>query len=189
MNNYLLDIVVISAVGLAALIDLKSRKIPNYLTLTVTAAGLIGGFLFFVFKGDLQGGWQWLLFSGKGWLFGIGVFLIPFMMGGMGGGDVKLLGAIGALKGVSFVIETALFGALWGGVLALMAILFKKQPQILKRFGFGLKLFALSGGQAGKDFMLPDENVNEKEKLYVPYGVAIFLGLLTAYFTGFNLAL
>lgn len=184
-----IDILVIIAVGIAAAIDIKSRRIPNWLTLTVAAAGLIGGFLFFVLGGDLQGGWQWLLFSGKGWLVGIGIFLIPFMLGGMGGGDVKLLGAVGALKGVSFVIETALFGALWGGALALIAIIFKKQPEVLKRFGFGLKLFAITGGQAGKEFMLPDENVNEKEKLYVPYGVAIFFGLLTAYLSGFKLAL
>lgn len=184
-----IDFIVIIAAGLAAAIDIKSRKIPNWLTLTVAAAGLIGGFLFFVLGGDLQGGWQWLLFSGKGWLVGIGIFLIPFMLGGMGGGDVKLLGAIGALKGAGFVIETALFGALWGGVLALLAILFKKQPGILKRFGVGLKLFAITGGQAGKEIMLPDKNVNEKEKLYVPYGVAIFFGLLTVYLTGFKLAL
>lgn len=188
MNEFL-DIVTISAVGLAAFIDARTRRIPNWLTLTVAAAVIIGGFLFFLFKGDLQGGWQWLLFSGKGWLVGIGIFLIPFMLGGMGGGDVKLLGAIGALKGVAFVIETALFGALWGGVLAVLAILFKKQPEILKRFGLGLKIFALTGGQAGKEFMIPDENVKEKEKLYVPYGVAIFLGMLTVYLIGAKLAL
>lgn len=188
MNEFL-DVITIFAVGLAAFIDARTRRIPNWLTLTVVAAVIIGGFFFFVLKGDLQSGWQWILFSGKGWLVGIGIFLIPFILGGMGGGDVKLLGAIGALKGVSFVIETALFGALWGGVLALLAIFFKKQPGILKRFGFGLKLFAVTGGQAGKEFMLPDENVNEKEKLYVPYGVAIFFGLLTVYLTGFKLAL
>lgn len=184
-----LDVVTIFTVGLAAFIDARTRRIPNWLTLVLVAAVILGGFLFFALQGNWQEGWNWLKSSGKGWLVGIGIFLIPFMLGGMGGGDVKLLGAVGALKGVSFVIETALFGALWGGVLALVAILFKKQPGILKRFGFGLKLFAITGGQAGKEFMLPDENVNEKEKLYVPYGVAIFFGMLTAYLTGFKLAL
>lgn len=188
MVNYI-DVIVIFAVGLAAAIDIKSRRIPNWLTLTVAAAGLIGGFLFFVLKGDLQAGLQWLLFSGKGWLVGIGIFFIPFMLGGMGGGDVKLLGAIGAFKGVSFVIETALIGALWGGVLALLAIFLKKRPAILKRFGAGLKLFYLTGGKAGKEFILPDENVSDKEKLYVPYGVAIFLGALTVYLVDVKLPL
>jgi prepilin peptidase CpaA len=183
------DLVTISATLVAALIDIRSRRIPNWLTLTVSAAGIFGGFLFYAIHGDWSGGWQWLQFSGKGWLVGIGIFLIPFMLGGMGGGDVKLLGAIGALKGVSFVIETALLGALWGGLLALLAILIKKKPDILKRFGAGLKIFLLTRGSAGKEFMLPDDDVNEKEKLYVPYGVAIFLGVVSSYFVSLNLSL
>jgi prepilin peptidase CpaA len=174
------DVLVISILGIAALHDIKYRRIPNWLTLTVAAAAIIGGFLFFFLEGNLQGGWQWVLFSGKGWLVGIGIFLIPFMLGGMGGGDVKLLGMIGALKGVGFVVETALFGALWGGLMAVSAIIISKQHGILKRFGSGLKLFALTGGQAGKEFLVSDENNTEK-KLYIPYGVAIFMGVLTAH--------
>jgi prepilin peptidase CpaA len=181
------DLVTITAASLAAMIDLRSRKIPNWLTLTVAAAGMFGGFLFYAIQGDWTGGWQWLLFSGKGWLVGIGIFLIPFILGGMGGGDVKLLGAIGALKGASFAIETALMGALWGGLLAILAILIKKRPEVLRKFGYGLKIFAITGGQAGKEFMLPDDNTSEKEKIYVPYGVAIFLGVLTVYLVGMKL--
>ena len=181
------DLVTISATLLAALIDLRSRKIPNWLTLTVAAAGIFGGFLFFAIHGDWPGGWQWLLFSSKGWLAGIGIFLIPFILGGMGGGDVKLLGAIGALKGVNFVIETALMAALWGGLLAIIAIIYRKKSDILRRFGLGLKLFAITQGKAGKEFIMPDENISEKEKLYVPYGVAILLGVITAYLVDLKL--
>ena len=179
-----LDIITIVAVALAACIDARSRRIPNWLTLPTAAAALIGGFLFFILQGDWPGGWDWLQFSVKGWLVGIGIFLIPFMLGGMGGGDVKLMGAIGALKGMSFVIETALFGALWGGLLAIVAILLKKRPDILVRFGYGIKLFTISGGQVGKEFIVPDENINDKRKIYVPYGIAIFLGVLTVYILG-----
>ena len=184
-----IDITTVIVAGLAAALDIKSRKIPNWLTLTVAATSFIGGFLLFVLNGDAQGGWQWLSFSCKGWLVGISIFLIPFMLGGMGGGDVKLLGAIGALQGMGFVIETALFGALWGGLMAVSAIILSKQHNILKRFAFGLKLFALTGGHAGKEFLLPDENNSEKKKLYVPYGVAIFLGVLTVHVIGVKLPL
>jgi len=186
---YSVDVALILVVGLAAIIDIKTRKIPNWLTLTTAAAGIMGGFLFFVLTVDPQAGWQWLLFSGKGWLVGIGIFLIPFVFGGMGGGDVKLLGAIGALKGVSFVIETAVLVALWGGLLALAAIIMKKRSTLLKRFGGGLKIFLLTRGKAGKEYMLPDENVSEKEKLYVPYGVAFFLGVITVYLIDVKLPL
>lgn len=188
MVNYI-DIMVIITVGLAAALDIKSRRIPNWLTLSVAAAGFIGGFLFFIQQGNTPEGWAWLQFSGKGWLVGIGIFLIPFMLGGMGGGDVKLLGAIGALKGASFAIETALLGAFWGGLLAIMAIIIKKRPAILQRFGTGLKIFLLTKGKAGKEFMLPDENISEKEKIYIPYGVAIFLGCLTSYLVDLKLSI
>jgi prepilin peptidase CpaA len=181
--NYI-DVIVIITVGLAAALDIKSRRIPNWLTLSVAAAGFVGGFLFFILQGNIPEGLAWLQFSAKGWLVGIGIFLIPFMLGGMGGGDVKLFGTIGALKGVSFVIETALLGALWGGLLAIIALLLKKRPDILVRFGYGIKLFTMTGGQVGKELMIPDENNSEKNKLYVPYGVAIFLGVLTVYMVG-----
>jgi len=180
LSDYV-NVVLILVVGLAALIDLKTRKIPNWLTLTVAAAGIIGGFLFFGLQGNWSGGWHWLQFSGLGWLVGIGIFLIPFVFGGIGGGDVKLMGAIGALKGVSFVIEAAILIVLWGGLMAVLAILYKRKTFILKRFGMGLKWFAMTRGKVGKDLLLPEENANEKEKVYVPYGVAIFLGVITAY--------
>jgi prepilin peptidase CpaA len=167
------DFLVIITAVLAAFLDLKTRKIPNWLTLTMAATGLVGGFLI--------SGWPGVLSGAQGWLVGIGVFLIPFILGGMGGGDVKLMGAIGALKGVEFVLQTALLGALWGGLLALLVICVKKRPGILKRFGIGLKLFVLTDGKAGKELMLPDENAGAQERLYVPYGVAIFLGVLTSY--------
>jgi prepilin peptidase CpaA len=182
--NEMMDIVTVIIVGTAAVIDARCRRIPNWLTLITAAAGFFGGFLFSIFNGDFQGGWQWMLFSGKGWLVGLGIFLIPFMLGGMGGGDVKLLGAVGALKGAGFVIETAFFGAFWGGLMAVSAIIISRQHGILKRFGLGLKLYALTGGQAGKEFLVPDDNNNGKKKLYVPYGVAIFLGVLTTYVIG-----
>jgi len=169
-----MDYILFTAGAVAATIDLKLRKIPNWLTFSATAAGLAGSFYLF--------GWDGALVSAKGWLAGMAVFLLPFLMGGMGGGDVKLMGAIGALKGTWFVLETALFTALYGGLMALALLIWKKRTDIIKKFGAGLKLFAMTGGQAGKGFMLPpEEEKNNQVRLYVPYGVAIFLGIITAY--------
>lgn len=179
MVDYMVDYIVILSVGFAALIDLKTRRIPNWLTLTLAASAVVGSFLAF--------GWESGFVSLIGLLVGYCVFLLPFMLGGMGGGDVKLMGAIGALKGSAFVVKTALFGALWGGLLALLVILVKKRTQILERFGIGLKLFVLTRGRTGKELMKPAEDAGERERLYVPYGVAIFLGLLTSYFVKLNL--
>ena len=178
------DILVIITASVAAFWDLKTRKIPNWLTFPMAAMGLVISLLVF--------GWKDVLYSPgqpsvSGWLVGMGVFLIPYLLGGMGGGDVKLMGAIGALKGINFVLSTALLGAMWGGLLALLVICLKKRPGILKRFGIGLKLFILTEGKAGKEFMLPDENAGAQERLYVPYGVAVFLGVLTSYLVNLKL--
>ncbi|HBX24062.1 MAG TPA: prepilin peptidase [Desulfotomaculum sp.] len=175
-----MDYILFTAGATAALIDLKLRKIPNWLTFSLAAAGLVGSFWLF--------GWEGALASAKGWLAGIGIFLLPFLLGGMGGGDVKMMGAIGAFNGAVFVLEAALLTALYGGLMALTLIIWKKKTATLKRLCIGFKLFALTRGQVGKDFILPPgEEDDKKERLYVPYGVAIFLGIITAYLVDFKL--
>jgi prepilin peptidase CpaA len=50
------------------------------------------------------------------------VFLIFYLLGGMGGGDVKLMAGFGALLGVQLLLQAALWTAGCGGVLALAVI-------------------------------------------------------------------
>jgi prepilin peptidase CpaA len=50
------------------------------------------------------------------------VFLIFYLLGGMGGGDVKLMAGFGALLGVQQLLQAALWTAGCGGVLALAVI-------------------------------------------------------------------
>lgn len=166
------DFALLITVAVAAAVDIKTRKIPNWLTVTMAASGMVGSLLVF--------GWPGLAFSAKGWAAGMLVFFVPFLLRAMGGGDVKLMGAIGALKGVGFVLETALFGAIWGGLMALLALIVKKRTGYLKSFGAGLKLFFLTRGHAGKELLLSGDN-NKREGVYLPYGVAIFLGVITSY--------
>ncbi|HAU32096.1 MAG: Peptidase A24A prepilin type IV [Desulfotomaculum sp. 46_296] len=171
-----LDIVVIIIVGIASLMDLKTRRIPNWLTFSAAASGLIACYQLL--------GWPGLYFGAKGLVMGILVFLIPFLFGGMGGGDVKLMGAIGAFKGVHFILITAILAAVWGGILALAALFWKRKRAVLKRFLLGLKLYFLTSGQAGKDLLLPENNSVNRQNIYIPYGLAIFLGLISSYLIG-----
>ncbi|WP_017754553.1 A24 family peptidase [Calidifontibacillus oryziterrae] len=98
--------------------DLKERKIYN----KVIFPALLLAFLYQA----MTGGWNGLQSAFFGFLVGLGVLLIPYLLGGMGAGDVKLLALIGALKGTVFVLNTAIYMALIGGIIALFILLFRK---------------------------------------------------------------
>lgn len=94
--------------------DVRTRRIPNSLTLPAAVLGLVAGTL-------LQGG-AGTLSSVTGLLLGLAVFFPLFLLRGLGGGDVKLMGALGAWLGTSMIFGVAFYTALAGGVLAVALI-------------------------------------------------------------------
>ena len=99
-------------VGLAAMIDdLGRRHIANW----IPAAALAGGFGWQIGRAGWHGAWTAL----AGAVVGFAVFLIFYWMGGMGGGDIKLMAGFGALLGTQGLLEAALWTAGVGGFLAL----------------------------------------------------------------------
>ncbi|HTM50283.1 MAG TPA: prepilin peptidase [Bryobacteraceae bacterium] len=99
-------------VGIAAVIeDLGWRRISNW----TSGGALAGGFI--VHFADK--GWPGLGRSFLGAVIGFGVFLIFYLLGGMGGGDVKLMAGFGALLGSARILPAALMAAISGGVMAL----------------------------------------------------------------------
>lgn len=80
-----------------------------------------------------------------GFAAGLALLLIPYILGGMGAGDVKLLGLIGALKGSGFVLETFIYMAVIGAMLAILVILMR--GGFKKSFGVGMPYgVAIAGG-------------------------------------------
>ena len=72
-------------------------------------------------------GWhEGVFFSVKGMLTGCGLLIIPFVLGGMGGGDVKLLAALGSWLGFAVVLNIFLFGSVAGAFIAAGLVFFKK---------------------------------------------------------------
>jgi prepilin peptidase CpaA len=103
-------------VGVAAIVDdVARRKIANWIPFSAFAAGLI--------LQTIQGGWRGTGAALAGTAAGAGVFLIFYMMGGMGGGDVKLMAGFGAVLGVQRLLEAALWTAGCGGLMAALVIL------------------------------------------------------------------
>ncbi len=98
-------------VGVAAVMDdLSRRHIANW----IPAAALAGGFGWQIG----MHGWSGAVTAAAGTGVGFAVFLIFFLLGGMGGGDVKLMAGFGALLGPGQVLSAALWTGAVGGVLA-----------------------------------------------------------------------
>jgi prepilin peptidase CpaA len=77
--------------GLACGFDWKSRRIPNLLTFGGAAVAFVYAFA--------TRGPEGLFVSLQGWALGLALFLPMYLLGGMGAGDVKLLGCLGAWFG------------------------------------------------------------------------------------------
>lgn len=106
------EVVVAVVIGLAAVAeDLWRRQISNWTSGLALLSGLA--------VQGAQHGWSGLWAGLLGCAAGFGVFLVFYLLGGMGGGDVKLMAGFGALLGVSRLVEAALWTAGVGGVLAI----------------------------------------------------------------------
>jgi prepilin peptidase CpaA len=96
---------------LICITDTLVSRIPNLAILAAASAGL--GYH------TWTAGASGLLFSFLGLLTGLALLIIPYLMGGMGAGDVKALAALGSLLGPGAVLQVFLYSALAGGILAI----------------------------------------------------------------------
>lgn len=100
--------------AVAVVSDLRSQRIPNVLTYPA--------WLLFLGWHLLQGGLDGLLFSLAGLGTCLGLMLVPYIMGVMGAGDVKLMAAVGAALGAGGGLWAFLFTSLFGGLYALVVL-------------------------------------------------------------------
>jgi prepilin peptidase CpaA len=105
-------VVAVVAVGgaLGAAIDLRSRRVPNWLTLGITLTGLT---LAVVRVSGLSLGAAF-----AGFALGLAVMLPGHLIGATGAGDVKFLAALGTLLGPKATMFAFVYSAIAGGVLA-----------------------------------------------------------------------
>lgn len=181
MLENLYKFILITLLFTAAFFDVKEKRIPNFLTFPVIFIGLI--------LNIIMNGLNGAIFSFYGFISGLVIFFIPFVLGLMGAGDVKLMAAIGALMGWRFTVLSILFSAISGIIVVFVYLIYKK-----KLFSYFRKYFAIIAetilsyfcfsdtniiGNKLKKFMYSKEIGNkENEKLYIPYGLAIALGTL-----------
>src|SRR5688500_13461019 len=108
-------VIVTSIVIVACVFDVRTRRIPNVLTLSAAVAGL----LYHLATSGLGG----LQTAAAGWILGLLLLLPYFALGSMGGGDVKLVAALGAGLGPWETFWLAMYAGIAGGVLGLIVAL------------------------------------------------------------------
>lgn len=121
----------------------------------------------------LYGGVPLFLNGLIGGLLSGGFLLLPFLMRGAGGGDVKMIAAAGAVLGMQRIALMLFATSLAGFVLALVMLICRKaDPARLKHYF--LTLFWWKYDRAAGRAALPPK---DSEKARIPFGVAIAAGV------------
>jgi prepilin peptidase CpaA len=163
-----------SILVLAAFQDLRFHKIPNLLTYPTMCGAVVYHFV--------TNGSEGVLLSTGGLVLGIAILIVPYLMGGMGAGDVKLMGAVGAVLGPKGVFIALIFAGILGGIYALAVLFLNRQyaKGLISGFATSVKAFVVTG------HFICVSDPDEKKKPQLCYGVVIaggtfiymFLGLL-----------
>jgi prepilin peptidase CpaA len=157
MYELSLNIILLILLVISLYTDIKDRKIYNKHTFSVLFIAIITSLMFEGFAG----------FKNSIYGAGIGfmIMLIPYMLGGMGAGDVKLFMAIGSLKGVDFIIQSSIITFIVGGVIAALVITINKNwKETLINI---------------KSLFIFKETLNNSYTY--PYGIAICIGTVITY--------
>lgn len=153
---------------LAAVSDLRTRTIPNWLTGGGLAAAI---FLQLIFCGGLEG----LATAAKGFGVAMAVYLPLNLLRAMGGGDLKLMAALGAAAGPSNWIAIFLITSLLGLPIALITIL--ASGRLAKTFrNIGRILWQLARLRAPHEAD-PELDVHHPRSFGLPHGAVIALGV------------
>jgi prepilin peptidase CpaA len=156
-------VILVGAVLLSAVAgwtDLRSRRIPNWLTVS----GLVIG----IAANTAVGGWGGLKTSLLGAAVGLALLLPFVLLRSLGAGDWKLAGSLGAFAGPGILVDLLLGSVFVAGVMAVALVIYKgRVRQTIRNIGhilISLVTFQLPGSRVSLD---------NPDSLKVPYGVAL----------------
>lgn len=145
--------------------DLRSRRIPNWLTLPAALVGLLASFA--------VGHWVGLKESLLGIALGLALLLPFVLVRSLGAGDWKLAGALGSFTGPSQLMDLLIVSVFVAGAMALALVIYKgRVRETFRNIGhilISLVTFRLPGARVSLD---------NPESLKIPYGVALSLTVI-----------
>ena len=113
--DYILLMFLLIVLSMAAIIDIRTQKIPNLLTYSALIVVLS--------YHSITNGWSGFFFSTLGIIVGLGLLMVPYFLEGMGAGDAKLLAVVGGTIGAVGVFYAFLCIAIIGGIYSIIIIL------------------------------------------------------------------
>ena len=177
MDGVLPFLVVISGALIGSFTDLTRFKVYNVVTFPIFFGGITYGLL--------DGGWNGLLFALAGSFIGLGVLLIPYLMGGLGAGDVKFVMAMGSWIGVAALLPAILVGC---GVLILYYFIVIARRQGIGGLSHNIQLMMMRLSCFGRNLALNDqfESVqtacgskhSESRGRLIPFSAMMSIGIL-----------
>ena len=153
----------------AVIFDIRSRRIPNLLSL----AGIILGFGLNVYLKGLNGAED----AGVGLLSAFCISVPFWLPGWAGAGDVKLVSAVGAIVGKTLVLPVLASIAIAGGAVALVYVISLRIQQEPLYIIMASSIFSAKPGRESEKV---DDAVGSVVRKGIPYAIPVAIGSLTA---------
>jgi prepilin peptidase CpaA len=165
--------------AMATALDIHGRRIPNWLTLGLAAGGLAVSF------GPL--GTVDPLWSLLGLVTGFTLLFFLFALGAVGGGDVKLLAAVGAWVGPLWVCAIFCAAAVMGMIIVLGQAMWQGRLGVLMRNSLVLILNFVHVQQLGMEHVMATGQSSEGVEKPLPYAAPIFVATTLVLFMGWKM--
>ena len=163
---FAIKMALIAVTGISAITDLYSRRIPNAAVVAGLAAGIV--------LNTWLAGWSGLLHSLSGFGLAILIYVPLFVIRAMGGGDVKLMAAAGAIVGPRDWFTLFVLASLAAGVIALGMLIARNA--LGTAFWNVMHIFKELGHFRAPYKSQPQLDIASPLALTMPHGVAIAIG-------------
>ena len=153
----------------AGISDLRTRRIPNWLTVPALLLGILVNW----FLDGIPG----LLHALGGFAGAFLIYLLLYALRAMGAGDVKLMAAVGAVAGWSVWLRIFVVTAILGGVFAIVLSLWRGR---LRQTLWNVRFILVEIGHLRAPYWRREDlDVKSQKSLKLPHGAVIALGTLS----------
>jgi prepilin peptidase CpaA len=153
-------------IGVCVAADLRTRRIPNLVTGPALVAGAV--------LNAVYGGYQGLSQSALGLLASVAILFVPFALGGIGGGDVKMMAALGAFVGPRMALSGLALGMILGG--AIMIVHLCRIGRLGEKLKHTIAMFAAAARTGSIGPLRPPGD--DPATVTLPYSVPLGIGTI-----------